>query len=212
MEFETDELNKIGEYYGTDKQYLHNYYNRFYQKILQPYREKCDILEIGVLDGASLKVWNDFFKEGLIHGIDINNYQSDLDRVWMFNVDQSNQESIYEFSKNGFMYDVIIDDGSHRMNDVQTTVQILFENVKPGGLFIIEDLQTSLECRMPEKAVFGWGDPSKTTALDMLQSIIDNNPTTDYMTPSWESFLNNIESIQISNDRDDSIYAIIRKK
>ncbi len=212
MEFETDELNKIGEYYGTDKQYLHNYYNRFYQKILQPYREKCDILEIGVLDGASLKVWNDFFKEGLIHGIDINNYQSDLDRVWMFNVDQSNQESLYEFSKNGFMYDVIIDDGSHRMNDVQITVQILFENVKPGGLFIIEDLQTSLECRMPEKAVFGWGDPSKTTALDMLQSIIDNNPTTDYMTPSWESFLNNIESIQISNDRDDSIYAIIRKK
>ncbi len=212
MEFETDELNKIGEYYGTDKQYLHNYYNRFYQKILQPYREKCDILEIGVLDGASLKVWNDFFKEGLIHGIDINNYQSDLDRVWMFNVDQSNQESLYEFSKNGFMYDVIIDDGSHRMNDVQITVQILFENVKPGGLFIIEDLQTSLECRMPEKAVFGWGDPSKTTALDMLQSIIDNNPTTDYMTPSWESFLNNIESIQISNDRGDSIYAIIRKK
>ena len=205
-------LNDIGGHYGTDKQYLHNYYNRFYQKLLQQYQEKCDILEIGVLDGASLRVWNDFFTEGLIHGIDINNYQSDLERVWMFNVDQSNEESLYKFSSNGFMYDVIIDDGSHRMKDLQITAQILFENVKPGGYLVIEDLQTSIECRMPEKAVFGWGDPEKTTCLDMLYSIIDGNPTTDYKTDRWESFINNIESIFISNDREDSIYAIIKKK
>ncbi len=210
--FEVKDLNKIGQYYGTDKQYLHNYYNRFYQRILSPYQEKCDILEIGVLDGASLNVWNDYFDSGLIHGIDINDYQSDLERVWMFNVDQSNEEKLIEFSNNGFMYDVIIDDGSHRMKDVQITAQILFDNVKPGGLFIIEDLQTSIECRMPEKAVFGWGDPEKTTALDMLYSIINGNPNTDYKTERWDSFLNNIESIEISNDREDSIYAIIRKK
>jgi hypothetical protein len=79
-------------------------------------------------------------------------------------------------------------------------------------VFVIEDLQTSLECRMPEKAVFGWGDPQKTTALDMLRSIIDGNPSTDYKTERWDSFINNIESIFISNDRDDSIYAIIYKK
>ena len=65
---------------------------------------------------------------------------------------------------------------------------------------------------MPEKAVFGWGDPEKTTCLDMLHSIIDGNPTTDYKTDRWESFINNIESISISNDREDSIYAIIKKK
>jgi hypothetical protein len=212
MEFESKDLNKIGEYYGTDKQYLHNYYNRFYQNLLSPYQKNCDILEIGVLDGASLKVWNEFFDNGIIHGIDINNYQSESDRIWMFNVDQSSQEKLMEFSNNGFKYDVIIDDGSHKMNDVQITAQILFENVKDGGVLVIEDLQTSVECRMPEKSVFGWGDPTKTTALDMLRSIINGNPQTDYKTERWESFLNNIESIQISNDREDSIYAIIRKK
>jgi hypothetical protein len=211
-QFQDKNLYEIGEYFGTDKQYLHNYYNRFYQKLLQPYQEKCDILEIGVLDGASLNVWNEYFDEGVIHGIDINNYQSDIERVRMFNVDQSNEDSLYDFSNNGFMYDVIIDDGSHKMNDVQITAQILFENVKSGGVLVIEDLQTSLECRMPSKAVFGWGDPTKTTALDMLNSIINGNPYTDYKTERWESFLNNIESIQISNDRDDSIYAIIIKK
>jgi hypothetical protein len=165
-----------------------------------------------VLDGASLKVWNDFFENGIIHGIDINNYQSSLERVTMYNVDQSNEDSLYEFSNKGNVYDVIIDDGSHRMKDVQITVQILFNNLKSGGVFVIEDLQTSLECRMPEKAVFGWGDPQKTTALDMLKSIITNNPYTDYKTPNWDYFINNIESIEISNDRDDSIYAIIKKK
>ena len=65
---------------------------------------------------------------------------------------------------------------------------------------------------MPEKAVFGWGDPTKTTALDMLNSIVNGNPNTDYKTERWESFINNIESIEISNDREDSIYAIIKKR
>jgi hypothetical protein len=211
-QFQDKNLYEIGQYYGTDKHYFHNYYNRFYQKLLNPYQTNCDILEIGVLDGASLKVWNDFFENGIIHGIDINNYQSSLERVTMYNVDQSNEDSLYEFSNKGNVYDVIIDDGSHRMKDVQITVQILFNNLISGGVFVIEDLQTSLECRMPEKAVFGWGDPQKTTALDMLRSIIDGNPSTDYKTPNWDYFINNIESIEISNDRDDSIYAIIKKK
>lgn len=210
--FVNKDLTEIANHYGTDKVYIHNYYERFYKKLLKDYQYKCDILEIGVLDGASLKIWNEYFDEGIIHGIDINGYQSDLERVRMFNVDQSSEEQLMNFSSNGFMYDFIIDDGSHKMKDLQITAQILFENVKSGGYLVIEDLQTSLECRMPEKEIFGWGDPTKTTCLDMLNSIIDGNPNTDYKTERWESFINNIDSIFISTDRDDSIYAIIKKK
>jgi len=65
---------------------------------------------------------------------------------------------------------------------------------------------------MPEKRVFGWGDPDKTTALDMLHSIQEGNPNTDFKTSVWDYFVDNIESISISQDRDDSIYAIIKKK
>lgn len=210
--FEIKDLNKIGEYFGTDKQYLHNYYNRFYQKLLTPYQEKCDILEIGILDGASLKVWSNFFNSGNIHGIDINPLINEIDNVQTFIVNQSSQENLKEFSEKGFQYDVIIDDGSHRMQDQQITIQILFNNLKSGGYFVIEDLQTSLECRMPEKSIFGWGDPNRTTCLDMLYSIQNGEPICDYKTDEWESFISNIESIYISSDRNDSIYSIIKKK
>lgn len=209
---EMKNLNELGHFYGTDKAYLHNYYNRFYQETLSPYKNKCDILEIGVLDGKSVKVWEDFFDEGTIHGIDIKHVNIDNERTKLFICDQSDEQQLEEFSNKNYMYDVIIDDGSHRMKDLQITVQKLFRNLKPGGLFILEDLQTSLECRMPEKAVFGWGDPSKTTCLDMLNSIIDGNPITDYKTDQWEYFIQNIESLYISNDRTDSIYCVIKKK
>jgi hypothetical protein len=205
-------LHELGNFHRTDKAHFHDYYNRFYQKTFESFHKKCDLLEIGVLDGSSLKVWKDFFTEGTIHGIDINEIELNSERIKTFVVDQSKEEDLYNFSHRGYEYDVIIDDGSHKMYDVQITAQILFKNLKSGGLFIIEDLQTSLECRMPEKRIFGWGDPDKTTALDMLYSIQEGKPHTDFKTSVWDYFVNNIESISISQDRDDSIYAIIKKK
>lgn len=205
-------LNELGEYHGTDKQYLHNYYNRFYQGLLTGYQDHCDILEIGILNGASLYVWKDFFNAGIIHGADINPLTIEEDRIKIFKLDQSSEESLREFKHKQFKYDVIIDDGSHKMVDQQITIQILFDLVKSGGYFIIEDLQTSVECRMPEKAIFGWGDPTKSTCLDMLYSIQQGNPITDFKTQEWESFISQIDSVTISSDRADSIYAIIKKK
>lgn len=206
------DLNLLGEFYSSDKSYLHNYYNRFYNRIFSDSKIKCDVLEIGILDGSSLRVWKHFFEYGNVHGIDINKVDIDDDRIKTFIVDQSNENQLIEFSNKGLMYDVIIDDGSHRMRDLQITAQILFKNINPGGLLIIEDLQTSIECRMPEKRIFNWGDPDKTTCIDMLQSIIDKKPKTDYETSEWKYFYENIESIEISSDKEDSIYAIIKKK
>lgn len=164
------------------------------------------------MGGKSLRVWEDYFESGVVHGIDINPVDMDNERIKTFLVDQSNEDSLKEFSDKNYEYDVIIDDGSHKMLDQQITAQILFKNVKSGGLFIIEDLQTSLECRMPEKAIFQWGDPNRTTCLDMLESIQKNNPTSDYKTKEWDDFISQIESVQISLDRNDSIYSIIKKK
>jgi hypothetical protein len=46
----------------------------------------------------------------------------------------------------------------------------------------------------------------------MLESIQKNNPTSDYKTKEWDDFISQIESVQISLDRNDSIYSIIKKK
>jgi SAM-dependent methyltransferase len=205
-------LNELGQHHGTDKHYYHNYYTRVYENLLRPYKSHCDILEIGVLGGASLKIWDDFFESGVVHGADIQPKSLDYGRTECFIVDQSNEDSLKSFAENGQKYDIIVDDGSHRMRDQQSTVQILFKSLKSGGYFVIEDVQTSTECRMPSKAIFGWGDPEKTTCLDMLYSIINGDPKCDYKTSEWDSFISEIEEIKITQDREDSILATIKKK
>jgi hypothetical protein len=206
-------LHDLGSFYNTDKSYLHNYYNRFYEQLFKPYKQKADILEIGVLDGGSLKVWEKYFREGKIHGIDLKvNEELHTDRVTTFKVDQSSIDELNEFASKSEKYDIIVDDGSHKMMDQQITFQIFFDLVKSGGLFVIEDLQTSLECRMPSKAVFGWGDPEKTTTLEFLENLKNSKLETDYKIEGYDSILNDIESIEVSTDREDSIYAIIKKK
>jgi hypothetical protein len=38
------------------------------------------------------------------------------------------------------MFDVLIDDGSHRLADQLSTFQIFKNRIKPGGIYIIEDV------------------------------------------------------------------------
>ena len=46
------------------------------------------------------------------------------------------------------------------MREQQIGLAKLFKCVKEGGIYIIEDLHTSLEALMPEKRIFNWGDLS----------------------------------------------------
>ena len=38
-------------------------------------------------------------------------------------------------------FDIIIDDGSHKLSDTLNSLNFFFKNLKPGGLYIIEDFR-----------------------------------------------------------------------
>ena len=40
------------------------------------------------------------------------------------------------------LLDLIIDDGSHLYPDYTATADVLFERLRPGGVYVIEDIQT----------------------------------------------------------------------
>ena len=65
-------LDNLAKSYGTDKSSeIHNYCVK-YEKYLPFNRyDKLNILEIGVLDGKSLKTWKEYFYRSNILGIDI---------------------------------------------------------------------------------------------------------------------------------------------
>ena len=48
-------------------------------------------------------------------------------------------------------FDLIVDDGSHKNRDQLLTMAYLIPLVKPGGVYIIEDIHTSLQTRYDEK-------------------------------------------------------------
>ena len=107
-----------------------------------------------------------------------------------------------------------MDDGSHKMYDQQKSLATLFDSLKSGGLYIIENLHTSLECRMPGKEWCGWGDPTKTTTLELLENFIKTGKIkSDYLTDEESMFLeNNIDKLTVHELSRESMTSVIRKK
>ena len=93
--------------------------------------------------GASVQMWQDYFPQGKIYAMDINPADHlDTDRIKTFLVDQGSREELAAFNEKtkGIEFDFIIDDGSHRGDHQQITLEALWPRLKSGGLFIIEDL------------------------------------------------------------------------
>lgn len=134
-------LTELGKRYNTDKTTYHNFTD-FYDLYLDNKRESAsNVLEVGVFNGASIFMWRDYFKHATIHAVDIYDKSHlfiGMARVKFIISDQKN----LRYSPHTF--DVIIDDASHIMEDQQITFANLFMAVKNGGVYIIEDLHTSV--------------------------------------------------------------------
>lgn len=133
-------LHEIGLKYGTDKATFHEYLD-FYQKKLPSRKFTGRLLEIGVMDGASLRMWREYYPKAEIIGVD-NAMQSDLkiEGVGLVEIDATNELELKELGK----FDIIIDDASHKTSDQQKTFEQLFYNqLNKNGIYILEDLHTS---------------------------------------------------------------------
>lgn len=127
-------LDELGLKYGTDKASNGHNFLDFYEANL-PHNPKR-ILEIGAYEGASLKMWRDYYPEAEIVGIDIWK-QLDIDGVKMLIMDATDEEAMRSLGK----FDIIIDDGSHKMAQQQTALKYGLDfMLNEGGVFIMEDL------------------------------------------------------------------------
>jgi predicted O-methyltransferase YrrM len=106
------------------------------------------IAELGILDGASLLMWKEYFTNSEIYGFEynqklINNFKEkfDNDRINLANIDVSNKDSIIKvFGELNIMYDIIIEDTTHQFEDQIRVIENTYQYLKPGGILIIEDI------------------------------------------------------------------------
>lgn len=124
-----------------DKGTAHTYIDE-YERLLKDHREGSTVLEIGICQGESLKMWNEYFINSTVYGIDITDQNiKDLINENKYNIiigDATSEEILTQLSD--LKFDVIIDDGSHRIDDQINSFNILKDKMKPNGIYIIEDV------------------------------------------------------------------------
>src|SRR5688572_1413838 len=147
MNFLTKIANELGNDRGTKSFEAHGYTDIYYSLFYLWQNNPIKMLEIGVYDprfpGTSIKMWKSFFSDLKFVGMDINPEAIGLeeDNVSIFIGDQGKGLDLTELiKKHGSLYDIIIDDGSHKMSDILTSFIMLYPTLRKGGYYIIEDL------------------------------------------------------------------------
>lgn len=145
------ELCKLAKKYGTDKGADQHNYTPYYSIFFEALKfVPLNLLEIGIDKGASVQMWNDYFKSGEIHGIDLRgDYQYLFDEgITTHIVDQSKKGELIVFGEQyKDYYSIIVDDGSHASDDQIITFEILFPYLKSGGYYCVEDLLCDYDSR-----------------------------------------------------------------
>lgn len=153
-------MKKEGSDKGLDVHNFTTFYTYLFEKYWTPQEVKF-LLEIGIgstnasipsnmgpfgRPGASLKGWKQYFPQAYIFGADIDRdclfHEEKIETFFCNQLDPTSFKDIFEkhiiLSK--IPLDVIIDDGLHALVTNLITFKACFPYLKPGGLFIIEDV------------------------------------------------------------------------
>lgn len=146
-----DDLSRLAILHGTDKFGLHDY-TPIYFDLLKDLRDRpLRMMEIGVggyshpdRGGESLATWRDFLPNAFIVGVDIQRKTMQLGpRVKILQGSQVDAEFLADTVTEYGPFDIILDDGSHMNEHVVKTFGLLFPTLTPGGIYIVEDVQTA---------------------------------------------------------------------
>ena len=139
-------LNDIGLANGTDKSTRYHGYLPVYAQALEHLRdEEFTLIEVGVFQGSSARMWADYFTRAAIVGVDLNPEcrQYETERISIRIGDQGNRAFLGSLVADVDPL-VVIDDGSHQWLHQIVTFQELFPAVAPGGVYICEDIPSRI--------------------------------------------------------------------
>jgi cephalosporin hydroxylase len=148
----------------TDKNTVHSYLP-LYQQLLNGKKETAkNVLEVGIYNGGSIKLWGDFFTNATTYGMDIMH----IDDVWSELKNKSNiilytSANAYDAEKvkrhfldKNIRFDFMLDDGPHTLQSMLAFIAIYTPLMTDDGILIIEDVQSwdwidILKSRVPEE-------------------------------------------------------------
>jgi hypothetical protein len=143
---ELTDLCRIAARHDTDKA---PWFTRVYDAFLREHRdEPLRLLEIGLFNGGSLRMWREYLPNAKLFGLDVDerclDYELEVPDSMVRLIDQANPTDLELFvEESGGDFDFVLDDGGHTMIQQIVSFEVLFPHVRSGGVYVIEDVGTS---------------------------------------------------------------------
>lgn len=129
--------------------------NKYDSGLAEIYKEKfrefknkpITLLEIGTYMGGSMLLFEEMLPKATIYGFDILPKQDCLkdSKAITRVIDQNDSEAIKSLAKEAGGFDIIIDDGCHYTKETSNCFDILWPQLRSGGLYVIEDWVAALK-------------------------------------------------------------------
>jgi hypothetical protein len=184
------DLTRLAQEFGSDKWGVHRY-TPHYERHLGHMRDReMLVVELGIggyarerQGGASLRMWKWFFPRAQVVGVDIAGKSFvNEPRITAYQGSQTDRRLMRRIVRRFGPPTVVIDDGSHRPAHVIKSFGILFPMLADGGLYVIEDIQTSY---WPQwKGSLDPDDP--TTSMAMVKRLLDGLNHEEFLDESYE--------------------------
>jgi hypothetical protein len=175
--------------HGTDKEAKHKYCSAFYDNAFFDLKDKkLNILEIGIQNGSSLVLWNEYFKNSIIYGIDNTNFIKD--RLDNYPRIKTIIQDAYkkELTSNLPLFDIIIDDGPHTLESQIKFINNYFKKLNKNGKLFIEDVDGKHNLNELRKEASKFTSNitsidfrSKTNTEDSIMLMIQNDLDMQYL-------------------------------
>lgn len=143
-------LEEIVDNLTTDKNTTHSYLP-LYQNLLISKKETAkNVLEVGINQGGSIKLWSDFFTNATVYGLDIMNIndvceciKNNENIILYTSTDAYNNEFfITNFLIKNIKCDFMLDDGPHTLESMKEFIKLYSQIMTNDGILIIEDVQS----------------------------------------------------------------------
>ena len=143
-------LEEIVDNCRSDKNTVHSYLP-LYQKLLIKKKETAkNVLEVGIFMGGSIKLWNDYFTNATVYGLDIIHINDIWDGIknnekiiLHTSTDAYNPEFfIANFLNKNIKCDFMLDDGPHTLESMKQFIKLYSNIMTDDGILIIEDVQS----------------------------------------------------------------------
>jgi len=164
-------------YFDTDKLTLHGYF-QVYARIAGELGPDVRVLELGVKDGESLRMFQSLFPLGEVTGVDC-----DHDATWpegTVRVVTGQDDPGLPALAGGGPFGLVVDDASHDGELTRKSFDLLWPLVRPGGYYVVEDWTVAL--RDDPQWGRSWGPGMLRAAESFLPMLAWRDGECDFIT------------------------------